>query len=268
MNWQKQQKRIAIRLILDGSGGIFGDDGNPQSQSLNISVYQSLDNPNSQTLWVFGDSSHTHYGSSIRSSGNSHWRDSWKIYNFLTSDNFYSANKPTNRLFSLSPLTSASNPKDLDAMKEWDSLDTRNEPDYAHEPTINIGGTSRPIGKIFMNDGTVDEMGIRVTPPNLVYSSNAVSRWFGAGILNKPIGDFYSSTQGDRYNAFRTWHLNSHLDPPLSRFYITGGGRSRGGGIYLSIHDRPAIPEPEEYALVFGLFALAFVIIRRRFQKI
>lgn len=27
------------------------------------------------------------------------------------------------------------------------------------------------------------------------------------------------------------------------------------------------IPEPAEYALVFGIFALAFVIFRRRFQK-
>ncbi len=27
------------------------------------------------------------------------------------------------------------------------------------------------------------------------------------------------------------------------------------------------IPEPEEYALVFGLFALGFVILRRHFQK-
>lgn len=27
------------------------------------------------------------------------------------------------------------------------------------------------------------------------------------------------------------------------------------------------IPEPEEYALVFGLFALAFVFFHRRFQK-
>ena len=27
------------------------------------------------------------------------------------------------------------------------------------------------------------------------------------------------------------------------------------------------IPEPEEYALVFGLFALAFVIIHRQFKR-
>ena len=27
------------------------------------------------------------------------------------------------------------------------------------------------------------------------------------------------------------------------------------------------IPEPEEYALVFGLFALGFVILRRHWQK-
>lgn len=56
--------------------------------------------------------------------------------------------------------------------------------------TITIGSASRPISSLFMNDANDDEMGIRVTPPNLVYFANDASRWFGSGILDKPIGDF------------------------------------------------------------------------------
>ena len=32
-------------------------------------------------------------------------------------------------------------------------------------------------------------------------------------------------------------------------------------------HRGTVIPEPEEYALVFGLFALGFVVVRRQLQK-
>ena len=33
------------------------------------------------------------------------------------------------------------------------------------------------------------------------------------------------------------------------------------------VSSTPVVPEPEEYALVFGLFALGFVVVRRYFQK-
>ncbi len=137
-------------------------------------------------------------------------------------------------------------------------------------PTIRIGNTSRTISSIFMNDahqpdgthfGNVfDEIGIRITPPNLVYSSNAVSRWIGSGILNKPIGDFL---WGNDFSAAERGV------PYYSRGFQTGApyfAENRAHSIQISVHAL-TIPEPKEYALVFGLFALAFVIVRRRFQK-
>ena len=43
-----------------------------------------------------------------------------------------------------------------------------------------------------MNDADFDEIGIRGTQGNnLVYTTNDIFRWFGAGIMDKPIGDFF-----------------------------------------------------------------------------
>ena len=112
-----------------------------------------------------------------------------------------------------------------------------------------IGSTSRPIGSLFMNDGNIDEIGIRITPPNLVYSSNSVSRWIGSGIVDKPIGDFENGR----------WRRGFFGTPPYAPYFA-------GGSVGINIHSS-VIPEPAEYALVFGIFALAFVIVRRRFQK-
>lgn len=90
-----------------------------------------------------------------------------------------------------------------------------------------------------MNDADVDEIGIRITLPNLVYSSNAVSRWFGAGILSKPISDLITRDND-------TITILSGQGVP----YFAGTTR-------IEIHGR-VIPEPEEYALVFALLCWVF----------
>ena len=156
---------------------------------------------------------------------------------------FYIANKPTNSLFNLSPLlSSTNNPLDIESVQS-------SFPSSTNAPTIRIGNTDKTIGSLFMNDADSDEIGIRGTPSNnLVYTNLQESRWFGSGILNKPIGDFYTgagwfSMRGAPYFSF---------DLENSVHIYT---RSR------------ALPEPEEYALVFGIFALAFVIVRRHFQN-
>ena len=97
-----------------------------------------------------------------------------------------------------------------------------------------------------MNDANVDEMGIRIAPPNLVYSANDASSWFGSGVLDKPFSDFIIGSS----------NTGNTQDP---RLYFAGGVRWHTSG--------RIIPEPEEYALVVGLFALAFVILHRCFQK-
>lgn len=229
-----------------------------QAQSYIISVYPSQDNPNSQTLWIFSGSSTAYYGSSIRSSGNYHARDSWKFTS--TWGDFYIANQPTNQLVSLSPLfSSTNNPIDIESVQNRLPGGSRRnrifdpEPillptNASNAPTINSGGRAVPIGNIFMNDAAVDEIGIRVSPPNLVYTNGQTFSFFGSGILNKPISDFFTG------NSSRRGWLNSLGAPYFA---------SRNSGSFsIVVHSR-AIPEPAEYALVFGLFALAFVVFMK-----
>ena len=102
-----------------------------------------------------------------------------------------------------------------------------------------------------MNEGNADgEIGIRITPPNLAYSTNGFFRWLGTGILDKPISDFLSSS-----SDFAQIGVGSPVP------YFIGGGRFG----QISVFRYGVIPEPAEYALVFGLLALAFVVVRRRF---
>ena len=119
-------------------------------------------------------------------------------------------------------------------------------------PTITIGSGSRPISHLYLkDDGSSDAMGIRVSGSALSYFTGNSSAWTGAGILNKPIGDFFTGTFDNRTTSFI----------PTARFVANSNGSVR-----VVVH-RAIIPEPKEYALVFALFALGFVIIRRHCQK-
>ena len=160
---------------------------------LYIDVYPSQDNPDSETLWIFSGSSIANYGSSIRSSGNYHARDSWKL-NAAHGVDVYFANQPTNQLVSLSPLfSSANNPIDIESVQVRGSFGSAR----TNAPTMTAGSANKTIGSIFMNRGlrsdlsTGDEIGIRGTSGgNLVYTNGQTFRWIGSGILAKPIGDF------------------------------------------------------------------------------
>ena len=117
---------------------------------------------------------------------------------------------------------------------------------------------SKTIGGIFMNDnGNQDEMGIRGTQVggNLSYNTNGGFAWFGSGIMDKPIGDFFDDS--DPPSTHSRGHT-SHV--PAAPYF------SNPGGVTI-IFRRQVIPEPAEYALVFGLFVLGFFLFRRRFQK-
>ena len=97
-----------------------------------------------------------------------------------------------------------------------------------------------------------DIMGIRVSGSSLSYSSRNSSAWTGAGILNKPIGDFFG---GRTYN---NWKIGLVAGP---RFAANSQGSMR------VVVNSQIIPEPQEYAFVFGLLVLGFVITRRRIQQ-
>ena len=94
------------------------------------------------------------------------------------------------------------------------------------------------------NSSSGDELGIRVSGSNnLNYSSGDTSVWTGAGLINKPIGDFHAGTLNN--NAL---------------------GSPRFGSVRVIVNNQ-VIPEPEEYALIFSLFALGFVFFHRRITQ-
>ncbi len=105
-----------------------------------------------------------------------------------------------------------------------------------------------------MNDANFDEIGIRITPPNLVFYNGQSSRWFGSGILNKPIGDFFDSD--DRDNLFRAVSSGDQTSqiPYFTRWINT------------EIHSR-VIPEPSSMALVAGLIVLLIVVLKNAYEK-
>ena len=227
-----------------------------QSQAqLYIHIYPSQDSPTNQTLWIFSGSSTAGSSSSIRTSGIYESQDSWRFADH--GGNFYNANAPNNQTISLSPLFSSSNSIDIESIRKRIPGGGRTNITFAasatNTPTITIGSGNQTISHLFMDDNTLsrDGLGIRVSGSAFSYSSGASSSWTGAGILNKPIGDFFG---GRTYNNWK-------IGIAAPRFVADSQGSVR------IVVNSQVIPEPEEYALVFGLFALGFVILRRHRQK-
>ena len=249
-----------------------------KAQTLYLHVYPSQDDP-TKTLWIFGPNGNptlapatAHYGSSIRNinATNYHARDSW-ISTPTTQGvtNIFFNNKPTNQVLNLTPLFSSTNhPKDIESITKrlpghgFGQFNTNNRVLFGHSnitnaPTMTAGSATKTIGGIFMNAAAQDEIGIRGTAGggNLVYTNGQSTSWFGTGIMDKPIDDFLGG-------------LPDHDDASFGKisaaapYFVARGGQ----GVPIKFHRR-VIPEPAEYALVFGLFALAFMIVRRRFQK-
>ena len=95
---------------------------------------------------------------------------------------------------------------------------------------------------------TLDVLGIRVAGSNLSFTNAQTSSWVGAGILNKPIGDFFAGTFNNRVSNGPDFVADAT------------------GSIRLVVNSQ-VIPEPEEYAFIFGLFALGFVFFHRRMMQ-
>ena len=166
---------------------------NAQAQMI-INVYPSQDNYTSETLWIFSGSSTTSRTSgSIRTSGDSSSQDTWRV-----NGNLFNANEPNfpGATFSLSPLFSSSNTDDIASVRARIPGGGRTNITFAasatNTPTITSGSGSRTIANLWMwNDGNEDRLGIRASS-SLSYSIGQSSAWVGAGILNKPIGDFHT----------------------------------------------------------------------------
>ena len=93
----------------------------------------------------------------------------------------------------------------------------------------------------------------------LSYNQNDAISWTGAGVLtNVAIGVFNTR---DPYIRARRPDSGGTFYGMLSQFTS-----QPSDGLRWRVHTN-IIPEPEEYALVFALFALGFVFFHRRWQK-
>ena len=211
-----------------------------------IDVYPSQDTP-TNTIWIFSGTSSIGAAGTLLTSGNA--ADGWQ-----TASNIYNANKPSNQTITLSPLLSSTNSKDIASVRARIPGGGKTNITFAanatNTPTITIGTTpvNRTISSMFMNDQpAADEISIRVSSSfNYGSYSGQPSSWTGSGLLiNKPIGDFFIKNVGNF----------AGLPPNFA-----------SGGVTLRIHSA-IIPEPQEYALIFGLFALAFVFFHRHRQR-
>ena len=113
-----------------------------------------------------------------------------------------------------------------------------------------------------VNNSNWDDIGPRISGSELNYGSSSVAvNWIGAAIMtNKPIAhfhlsNFFAANAQDRYNGNRA-----------GNGVLGGWTGPQANNLRIRVHGS-AIPEPEEYALVFALFALGFVIARRHRQK-
>lgn len=232
---------------------------------LYIDVYQSRDNAN-QTLWVFSGSSTAAQLWSVRNNaaGNANFnrQDSWEVVE--NSGGLYIANAPSNQQLALTSIA------DQDAVTSRDrwyvanvltNLTTDTAPTITF--TTNSVDQSRGLWGLFLNEDTGsgstdrDELGVRVSGGSFRYENAAGSAWSGAGLLAKPFSDFYA---GDADGTFTFNNLGSATTGP--RF-----AAESQGSVQVRFHRGTIIPEPEAYALVFGMFALGFVLFRHQRRR-
>ena len=230
-----------------------GGGGEAQAQ-LMLNAYPSQDNTN-QTLWIFSGSSTSRSASAqIRnpSATNTDNQDTWQIDS--NGGNIFDANKPSDTSFQLSPLLSSTNTMDIASVQArlpgGGKTNITFVASATNTPTLTIGSGNVTISHLFLDEDAsgiahYDDFGIR-SSGGFNYGTGA-SSWVGAGIINKPIGDFFTGT------------FNNRADAPFFAANSVGSVRV--------VVNSQIIPEPEEYALVFGLFALGFIFFHRHWQK-
>ena len=237
---------------------------------LYIDIYPSQDDY-SRTLWILSGNSQaslslTGSGPYIRhnalaGAASANERDTYALQDLLfagTRDGGFPFSIP--QLYPLSSLSPSSTDY-AGVTNFWAATNTVSSlSSAAGSPTLSFSNrvangavTNRSISHLFLyaQPGGDDQVGPRVSGgSNLPYGTNRPAvNWVGAGLINKPIGDFLS----------RDPYIRNKADA-LGYF----GANTLGNGLRIRVHSS-TVPEPEEYALVFALFALGFVIFRRCF---
>ena len=251
-----------------------------QSQAqLYIDIFPSQDDTNA-TLWVFSGSSRAgvtinNVGPYIRRSGSYDRRDTHKTQNAFVR----STPAATYNLTALRTASATNSPLDFESLRArlghtiklgtTNTLDDITIPSTAtNVPTMSYAGRgSRTLAAMHLNNvsGTGwDDVGPRVTgSSDFNYGTGQPNvNWVGAGVMtNKPIShfhltDLFATNPNDRFAG------NRRGNAVLRSFT----GWEERTGLRIRVHGK-VIPEPQEYALVFGLFALGFVVVHRHRQK-
>ncbi len=220
-----------------------------QSQAQLILTINPLQDDTNTTLWTFSGSSAASRSGSITTTQSSARAETFGTilpYNALLDQN---GRLPPGALFTSSTAYTTSFNHSLSA-------------NAASRPQVATPSGTRTISHIYLEqDSNTDLMGIRVGGSALSYSTNDVVSWSGQGTLSQSITNFVVNTAGEYYYNF--------AGPYFAAESIVGTPSSSGFRVVMSSTPRALVPEPEEYALVFALFALAFVFFRhrRRMQK-
>ena len=262
-------KRLTGALLLTATLLALSSIEQSQAQ-LYIDIYPSQDSSKTHSLWVLSgrsqasmflseSDSYIRHGA-LTGAYTTNERDTYELEDLL-----YAGPRgigmiflSTPRLFGLTNLSTSS--FDYAAVTNfWASTNTVSSlASAAGTPTLSFSNrvvngavTNRSITHMVLygQPSGNDWLGPRVGGgSNLTYGTNRPAvNWVGAGILEKPIGDFLSRDPYIRNKAQVVGYF---------------GDNALGNRLRIRVHSA-TVPEPEEYALVFGLFALAFVIFRR-----
>ena len=216
-----------------------------QSQAqliLTINPLQS--DTNNTTLWTFSGSTIPEFPSSIatQSDNSNHFGSQGNLRPFSSSAQFLTTSAPA-RYNTATNYSLTANTYSL--------------------PQITTPFGTRTISRIrLQNNASSDTLGFRVAGSSALNYTNGVAvSWTGQGTLPHPIADFSLTADGEYFFG----------GPPFVDGFVNGSVNiPTSFGLRVVVSSAPAsliVPEPEEYALIFGLFALVFVILRRHLQK-
>ena len=223
---------------------------------LYVDIYPSQEYTNG-ILFIFSGSTTAPRSSSIRTSSGTVWffQDTGRLFDSLT------ASDPGTGLKTLTPVPVSATDKDhgslLFSLRTINSAFTNaNLNVLTNTPTMTAGSNSQTITHLHLD--SADRFGPRVSS-SLSYTSGGTVSWTGAGTLaNVAISVFNT----------RDPYIRARKVGSAGSFYGGSAGITTqvADGLRIRVHTT-IIPEPEEYALAFGLFALAFVLLHRHFQK-
>ena len=228
---------------------------------LYVDIYPSQEYTNG-TLFIFSGSStiarQQSQGRGFRTTGSDWLQDTAYAFDPLF------ASQPGTGIKPLTAIPVSTSNKDHDSLirnlrSHNTAFTSANLNVITNAPTLAVASVNtRTITGLYLQDDSWDRFGPRVSSALPYNNSDAIS-WTGAGVLtNVPISVF----------ATRDPYIRARKAGAAGSFYGGSAGQQNqvANGLRWRVHTT-VIPEPQEYALVFALFALGFVFFRRHWRR-